>query len=557
MKQKSTNQQDDVHRYVGTINSKQSDEERKNPLPVLLVIVLTVDAFGFEFSQTVTHAYFIKGDPQVHRMNSVALAKQHLTSSSSRLKVKPKTQAINDYTFIIMYKTKDGSNILQPSNIANYIEFIIETNNKIPNTNYDEYYSFCLADTTDPYVTYPDCCSKAVWDPIVAAFGAKYHNITQQAIDTFVHSYLDDPVIAGAFLFSFEEGFEDTRASQYYRAVYLFGLPYPDINNTMSSFRDATDREEKQSSYYEEWAFPIFQEIQIKQNEHDNVEVVILGGVVREMQRVALTYMGVTFAVGSVVTVFGIMCWHLNSVFLAATGMVQIIAGFPFAFAVYRYVFQCTFFDTLNTLVIFLILGIGADDVFVFVDAWIQSAHFVPKRSDNIQMWLVERMDFAYRRSTKAMLVTTGTTFFAFMATAFSPIMPIAAFGLWAGCVVLLNYCMCIALYPAIVSYWYQNLRHKERCPKWCCCCCKSKNDGKDLVVHTGSSSKTDTNTEEKEATNDEENEARCMEKFLSEKWMPLIDKYSIVILPLVLVALGFAIYYAQGISPLTKQEEW
>eukprot|EP01083_Nonionella_stella_P149835 476462_1 len=550
MKQKSTNQQDDVHRYVGTINSKQSDEERKNPLrmayyfvhyprkiimfvAVLLVIVLTVDAFGFEFSQTVTHAYFIKGDPQVHRMNSVALAKQHLTSSSSRLKVKPKTQAINDYTLSVMYKTKDGSNILQPSNIADYIEFIIETNNKIPNTNYDEYYSFCLADTTDPYVTYPDCSSKAVWDPIVTVFGNNYHNITQQAMDTFVDSYLDNSYTVGAFLSSFQEGFEDTRSSQYYRAFYRFGLPYPDINNTMSSFRDATDREEKQSSYYEEWAFPIFQEIQIKQNEHDNVEVVILGGVVREMQRLALTYMGVAFAAGSVVTVFSIMCWHLNSLFLATTGMIQIIAGFPFAFVLYRYVFQVTFFDTLNTLVIFLILGIGADDVFVFVDAWVQSAHFVPMRSDNVQVWLVERMDFAYRRAAKAMIVTTATTFFAFMATATSPIMPISAFGLWAGCVVLLNYCMVISLFPAVLSYWYQNIRPKERCPKCCVCGCCSNSD------------------------QSEETEPRCMEKFLSEKWMPWIDKYSIIILPLVFIAFGFAVYKAQSISPLTKQEEW
>eukprot|EP01083_Nonionella_stella_P181588 650939_1 len=189
----------------------------------------------------------------------------------------------------------------------------------------------------------------------------------------------------------------------------------------MSSFRDATDREDKQESYYAKWAFPIFVEIQLEQNEHDNVEVVVLSYVVREMQRVALTYMGVAFAAGSVVTVLSIMCWHLNSVFLAIAGMIQIIAGFPFAFVLYRYVLQVTFFDTLNALVIFLILGIGADDVFVFVDAWVQSAHFVPRRNDNVQMWLVERMDFTYRRAAKTMIVTTATTFFAFMATATSP----------------------------------------------------------------------------------------------------------------------------------------
>eukprot|EP01084_Bolivina_argentea_P244753 409955_1 len=140
---------------------------------------------------------------------------------------------------------------------------------------------------------------------------------------------------------------------------------------------------------------------------------------------------GIIFSVGSILTVFLIRWWHLNSLFLSLGAMLQIIFGFPFAFFVYRFVFMVTFFDTLNTLVIFLILGIGADDVFVFVDAWVQSEHFVADPEDSM-----ERMSFAFRRAAKAMIVTTATTFFAFMATAFSPIMPIAAFGIWAGCVV-------------------------------------------------------------------------------------------------------------------------
>ena len=63
------------------------------------------------------------------------------------------------------------------------------------------------------------------------------------------------------------------------------------------------------------------------------------------------------------------------------------------------------------------------------MDAWVQSGHFVPKRADgNEEKWLIERMDFAYRRAAKAMIVTTATTFFAFMATAFSPSSVILSF---------------------------------------------------------------------------------------------------------------------------------
>ena len=65
-------------------------------------------------------------------------------------------------------------------------------------------------------------------------------------------------------------------------------------------------------------------------------------------------------------------------------------------------------------------------DVFVFTDAWHQSIHFVKDPKDDVQ-----RMTFAYRRASKAMLVTQITTFFAFLATAFSLLLPIAAFGMY------------------------------------------------------------------------------------------------------------------------------
>ena len=69
--------------------------------------------------------------------------------------------------------------------------------------------------------------------------------------------------------------------------------------------------------------------------------------------------------------------------------------------------------------------------MFVFTDAWHQSVHFVKDPNDDEQ-----RMTFAYRRASKAMLVTQITTFFAFLATAFSPIIPIKAFGIWAATIV-------------------------------------------------------------------------------------------------------------------------
>ena len=53
--------------------------------------------------------------------------------------------------------------------------------------------------------------------------------------------------------------------------------------------------------------------------------------------------------------------------------MLQIILCFPMGYFIYRHFLQITFFQTLHILSVFIILGIGADNIFVFVDAWNQA----------------------------------------------------------------------------------------------------------------------------------------------------------------------------------------
>ena len=87
----------------------------------------------------------------------------------------------------------------------------------------------------------------------------------------------------------------------------------------------------------------------------------------------------------------------------------------------------------MQILVVFVILGIGADDCFVFVDAWKQSLLL----HDDVH----KRLQYAYARALQSMANTSLTTAAAFLATAISPIMPIAAFGIYAAiCVLTVSY---------------------------------------------------------------------------------------------------------------------
>ena len=114
----------------------------------------------------------------------------------------------------------------------------------------------------------------------------------------------------------------------------------------------------------------------------------------------------------------GNMWFHSGSSFIAAAGMLHIMMSFPLAFCLYRFVFGITPVYVLSFLSIYIILAIGADDVFVFIDAWRQSARAGPAVNENI----LTRMSYAYKRSAKAMAITSATTFGAFVATATSPL---------------------------------------------------------------------------------------------------------------------------------------
>eukprot|EP00357_Protocruzia_adherens_P026445 CAMPEP_0115036516 /NCGR_PEP_ID=MMETSP0216-20121206/42175_1 /TAXON_ID=223996 /ORGANISM="Protocruzia adherens, Strain Boccale" /LENGTH=667 /DNA_ID=CAMNT_0002416371 /DNA_START=1243 /DNA_END=3246 /DNA_ORIENTATION=+ len=102
----------------------------------------------------------------------------------------------------------------------------------------------------------------------------------------------------------------------------------------------------------------------------------------------------------------------------------------------------------MSLLSIFVILGIAADDIFVFVDAWNQSAEIPALRNE-----FSKRFSYVYRRASKAMFVTTLTTFCAFLATSISDIAPISAFGLFSANLVMSNYFLVITYFPICLIF--------------------------------------------------------------------------------------------------------
>ena len=152
--------------------------------------------------------------------------------------------------------------------------------------------------------------------------------------------------------------------------------------------------------------------------------------------------------IGSFSLVLVYLVVHTKSVFLAFFGMVQTLMGFPISFLIFRVVLRISFFGTMHFNLVFMILGVAADDFFIFSDTWRQTG----KMKALIQGSRQRRMAITYRRASKSMFVTSFTSAAAFVVAALtSDIMPIKSLGLMGSVLLVVNYFLVCSVFPAFL----------------------------------------------------------------------------------------------------------
>jgi len=77
-----------------------------------------------------------------------------------------------------------------------------------------------------------------------------------------------------------------------------------------------------------------------------------------------------SYAVFSVTFVLFYFVVHLRSFFLAVIGVLLISFSFGVTHLICMGVARVTYYSGLHSLVIFIVLGIAADNIFVLIDAW-------------------------------------------------------------------------------------------------------------------------------------------------------------------------------------------
>ena len=146
------------------------------------------------------------------------------------------------------------------------------------------------------------------------------------------------------------------------------------------------------------------------------------------------------WSVGAIIFVVAYMTFHMRSLLVTLLGLAHIMISFPVCWCLYTIVFRVRYMGMLNFISMFVLMGIGADDCFVFMDAWRQS-RLQPKA---ISGSAKARMDWTYRRAANAMLITSLTDSVAFYANCISTITVVRVFGIFMGTLVLVNYILVI-----------------------------------------------------------------------------------------------------------------
>ncbi|XP_065065551.1 protein dispatched homolog 1-like [Rhopilema esculentum] len=148
--------------------------------------------------------------------------------------------------------------------------------------------------------------------------------------------------------------------------------------------------------------------------------------------------------------ILGLMWGYSGSLFISIMGFSAVVFAVILSYWLYSVVFGLVFFPFLNIMTAIFVVGIGADDIFVYVLAWRHAQQQYSKHHPGVDT-ITKCTEYALEHATAAMFVTSFTTATAFYAGLSSSITALQCFSIFAGTSILTNYLLMITWLPAVI----------------------------------------------------------------------------------------------------------
>lgn len=299
---------------------------------------------------------------------------------------------------------------------------------------------------------------------ITATWDGTGELVSKDDLDTvtlFAAHLMQIPTEKGALDFGFDKDFGiDKPVSMYSRAILSWGGPLE-----MESEDDDPDvtKEDQDRKLLKKWIVDnLLQRMdEVATDKYDpNINSYYFMGTLIVDVLLQIVTSDARLAFFSIIFVFIWIRVSVGSWFLAYVGMTEIVLTIPVSWFISNTIFQIDMFPFLNSLCVFIVAAIGADDIFVFMDAYKQSAFM----GDVLQS-LETRMSYVYRRTGTAMLITSATTCSAFLCTLLIPIASVRAFGIFAAIVIFIDYALVMTLYCTAVVIYHNKFERPGCCP--------------------------------------------------------------------------------------------
>ncbi|XP_020897275.2 protein dispatched homolog 1 isoform X2 [Exaiptasia diaphana] len=173
----------------------------------------------------------------------------------------------------------------------------------------------------------------------------------------------------------------------------------------------------------------------------------------------AVVLQEVKYPISAMILVAICMWLFMESLILSLCAVLTIGFAFVLSYFFYILVYGFAFFPFFNLLTVIFIVGIGADDAFVYYDIFRKTKSDNPK--DNLLTLTVKSL----KHAAISMFVTSFTTSAAFFANMSSHITAIKTFGIFAGISILTTFLLMITWFPINVMLherWIQRQNLKK-----------------------------------------------------------------------------------------------
>ena len=125
------------------------------------------------------------------------------------------------------------------------------------------------------------------------------------------------------------------------------------------------------------------------------LEVVALNWYGFNEIKLALIYEDMYMLIGTMAASILYMTIHMKSFYLAFLSVINLFFAIPVTLCIYTYIVGIHYFSTIHVAVLIVVIGIGADDVFVFHDFWIGS-----HKIKLIRKSIKQRLAYTFRKAS-------------------------------------------------------------------------------------------------------------------------------------------------------------